>query len=66
VYEEHAQIAVAVLGDPAHTTRSTRRVFSGCEPEVGGEVAAGSEPVRIADERDEGGGGEHADPRVWS
>ena len=56
--EHHADVAVASLGDVPEPSDLPGGVFSGREPEVGGEVPAGAEAVEIAYERDERGGGE--------
>ena len=47
--EHHAEVAVAVLGDPAQAADVPGGVLPGREPEVGGEAPAGAEPLRVAD-----------------
>ncbi len=62
VDEQHAEVAVAPLGDPAEASRQPRRVLSGREAEVCSEVTPGTEAPHISHVGHERGRGEHADP----
>ena len=63
VDEEHAQVGVAALGDPAEASAQAARVLAGCQADEAGHVAAGGEARGVADEGVQGGGGEQADAR---
>ena len=66
VDEEHSQVRVAALADGTEAADQPARVLAWGEPEVAGEVATGREPLDVADERDESGGGQEANARDGS
>ena len=59
--EQHAEVAVAALGDPAESSHRAGRVLARRESEVSSEVAAGAEAVNVADEGNQGRGRQDAD-----
>src|SRR5512134_2904927 len=63
VDEEHAQVGVAALGDPAEESAQAARVLAWCQAEEAGHVAAGREARGVADEGVQGGCREQADTR---
>jgi hypothetical protein len=63
VREEHAEVRVASLADATEPSDLTAGALLRYEAEVARESPSGAESTEVADESDDGGGGEKADAK---
>src|SRR6516165_10848907 len=61
VNEQHPQVRVSVLADPAESSAQPARGLSGSEAEVAREVSSRRETLDVTDEGEQSRGGEKAD-----
>ena len=59
--QQHSQVDIPPFTDATETADGTTGELSGSQSEIAGKVSSGGKAVDVADEGDQGGGGEPTD-----